>query len=180
MSLGYTKTFKPKRAYHKTYLEKDLVEQIFGTFELNDGTKLTQIAKESHIPYDTIKYWKKQYQKDHNYRSGSLIGQHLRIFSYEEEKQVALFIRNQYLDHGIPLKRKYLRKILFFLWQSFDLVNRQRVAQKGMFSYTFLRTFCKRNGFSFREMRSKKRCDINPNEVELYTKEMEEIVKNMD
>ena len=72
------------------------------------------------------------------------------------------------------IRRKHLRSIIFTLWQSMDLEHRQNIPKK-LVSYHFLANFCRRNGFSFRKMRKKKRSDINEEEVNQYIKEFEEI-----
>ena len=68
---------------------------------------LIQISQESGIPYGTIKFWNKQLKDNPNYIPGSLIGQHKRIFTKEQEKCIADMIKTQYIQHGIIIRRKH-------------------------------------------------------------------------
>ena len=43
-------------------------------------------------------------------------GQHKRLFSKQQEMEVADLIRTQYLHNHIMIHRKHLRRILFTCW----------------------------------------------------------------
>ena len=78
-----------------------------------------------------------------------------RIFSDEQEEIIADFIRTQFIKPGVMVRRRHLQKVLYMLWQSFNLDNRKRHRNK-IFSRTFVKLFCKRNNFSFLHMRKKR------------------------
>ena len=115
MSLGFTRKYKPKRTYYKTYLEKDIVDQVLKTFDEDPTCPLVKISEESGIPYKTIQYWRRRYNEDHNYKPGDLLGQHRRHFTLDEERKVVSFIRTQYINYCIMIKSKHLKKLYFLV-----------------------------------------------------------------
>ena len=173
--MEFSHKFKKKRKYQQYYKDHKLVEEIFAFFEQNENQRfsLTELSQKTNIPIYQLGKWHKEWEKDHTYRPGLRIGQHLRLFTDEQEKIVADLIRVQFISHGIMMRRKHLKTILFTLWQSFDLDHRGHLPKK-LFSNHFMKNFCKRNNFSFRQMRKKKRSEIDDAEVNEYVRQYAE------
>ena len=114
-------------------------------------------------------------RKNPHFVPGASIGKHRLIFTMEQEQYTSDFIKTQYIQHGIIIRRKHLRKILFSIWQSYDLEKRQYHSGRKIMSSQFLKGYCKRNHLSFRDMRKKKRSTISSEEVDKYTREICEI-----
>ena len=165
----FSHKFQKKRSYQKYYADRELVTEILKYFAENEGKtySLTQLSQETGIPLYQISKWKIEWEKDHTFVPGSNFGRHKRVFTETEEKNISDFIRAQYIKTGIMVRRKHLKKILYDLWVSLKPEERQNQPQR-LFSNHFVRNFCKRNGFSFRMMRKKKRSDISEQEVEEY------------
>ena len=173
--MNFSHSFVKKRKYDKYHKDKKLVGEILTFFSQNDKStySLTELASKTKIPVYQLSRWRKNWEEDHNYIPGKRIGQHKRLFTPEQEKLVADMLRIQYVQHGIMIRRKHLKSILFSLWQSFDLPNRGHLPVR-LFSNHFLKNFCKRNGFSFRKMRKKKRSQIDDKEVDIFVREYAE------
>ena len=168
----FSHKLKIPRAYVQAYKDEQLTNEVINKLKEQNHPTLKVISQESGIPYGTIKFWNKQLQEDPNYIPGLLIGQHKRLFSKDQEENIADMIKTQYIKHGIMMQRRHLRKILIEAWKSFDLENRQKMSCRNMISYQFLKGFCNRNHLSFREMRKKRRSDVNQREVDIYTAEL--------
>ena len=174
--MNFSHKFKKTRSYTKYWQDGTLTAEVMEFFRTNDPRTYTleQLSDKTGIPNYILSKWRKELQKDPKYIPGNLIGKHRRFLTEREEFLIADFIRLQYIYPGIMIRRKHLRSIIFTLWQSMDLEHRQNIPKK-LVSYHFLANFCRRNGFSFRKMRKKKRSDINEEEVNQYIKEFEEI-----
>ena len=166
---------KIKRRYIPAYKDETLVSQVIDVLKKTDRPSLTSISKQSNIPYGTIKYWNSCLMKNPHFVPGASIGKHRLIFTMEQEQYTSDFIKTQYIQHGIIIRRKHLRKILFSIWQSYDLEKRQYHSGRKIMSSQFLKGYCKRNHLSFRDMRKKKRSTISSEEVDKYTREICEI-----
>ena len=158
MSLGLSHKYVEKKHHLKTFKDKVLINEIFTIFNTKSPKDFTlrQISNESNIPYGTIQYWYAKWKKDNSFMQETSFGQHKRLFSKPQEMEVADLIRTQYLQHHIMIRRKHLIRILFTCWQSYDLPNRQHESMKKIMSYHYLKMFCRRNMFSFRQMRKKR------------------------
>ena len=170
MDLKFTHKYIVKRPYQKYWKDRELVKEVFNVFVTqseNDYT-LKEISQKTNIPIPVLSKWRKKFKQDQSYRPGNY-GIHNRLFTDAQEAAVAEFLRIQYIATGRMVKRKHLRKILHDLWVSIDPITRQN--SKSLFSYHFLKDFCKRNGLSFRQLRKKKRSDINEDEVIKYSYE---------
>lgn len=174
--LNFTHKWVRKRQYQKTYKAKDVVEEVFDKFD-DYKANLKEISDSSGVPYRTIVYWHRRYIKDNSYRPGSLIGQHRRRFTVEEESHVADFIKTQFVDSGVPVHPKHLRATLNDCWKSLDLDKRNELDTKNYFSYAYLKDFCKRNNLSFRTMRKKKRSLILDREVNEFFEKRADIFR---
>ena len=145
-------------------------------FKQNDPRTYTlkELEDKTGIPYYILSKWRKSLQMDQSYMPGNQLGKHRRFLTEKEEILIADFIRTQYIYPGVMIRRKHLRSVIFSLWQSMDTENRQNLGKK-MVSYHFLKNFCHRQGFSFRQMRKKKRSEIDEKEVDQYVREVQEI-----
>ena len=91
------------------------------------------MSRASGIPIYVLSKWRINYGKDNNYRPGAQIGRQNRVFSDEQEENIAAFIRTQYthsvyvqfIKPGVMVRRRHLQKVLYMLWQSFDVNNRK-------------------------------------------------------
>ena len=166
---------KIKRRYIPAYKDEVLVAQVIDLLKKPNHPSLKTISEESNIPYGTIKYWNSRLKIDRHFVPGATIGKHRMLFTMEQEQNIGDFIKTQYIQHGIIIRRKHLRKILFSVWKSYDLENRQYHSGRKIMSTQFLKGFCKRTHLSFRDMRKKKRSIISQQEVDIYTKELCEI-----
>ena len=59
-----------------------------------------------------------------------------------------------------------------------DIPLREHPSMKNIMSYHFMKKICERNMFSFRQMRKKKRSEIKQEEVDIFTKELSEVIKD--
>ena len=168
--------YKPKRKYSSYNKDKKLVSQMLDFFKNNDKESyiLADVSKKVNVPIYILSNWRKKLEEDPSYVPGARIGQHKRLFTTAQELTVADFIRVQFINPGVMLRRKHLRNVLFTLWQSLDLEHRANVPKKFV-SRHFLKDFCRRQGFSFRQMRKKKRTDIDETEVDVFIQEYMEI-----
>ena len=123
--------------------------------------------------------WRKNFIEDTSYRPGQSFGKHRMNFTSVQEKAVAEFLRIQYLLSGVIVKRKNLRDLIFDCWKSFDLPNRRQCSENPL-SQHFETDFCRRNRFSFRKMRCKKRTNLNPEEVARFTIELRDVMMSYD
>ena len=176
-SSPFVHKWEPKRQYHKTYKCKETVEEVFCKFE-DVNLNLADISRMSGVPYKTIQYWHMKYKEDKEYRPGSLLGRHKRHFTKAEEENISEFITTEYLHNGISMHRKHLQSTLSDCWKSLKFLERSEFDTSRYFSRIFLRDFCKRNHFSFRKMRKKKRSEIPEEEIEEFFRRKEEIFRN--
>ena len=165
-----------KRRYIKAYEDDEVVEDVFNAFKKGD-LSLKDISEGSGVKYDNIRKWHSKYRKDQSYRPGKVIGQHRRIFSENEEDNIADMIKMQFIDHHVMIRRKHLRLLLYNCWQSLDPTNRSALIDKRFMSKSFLKGFCKRHRLSFRIMRKKKRSEPNPRDIKRYFTEIIDIFK---
>lgn len=133
------------------------------------------MSQDTGIPVKVLSKWHVKFRNCEDYVPGSAIGQHRRYFSVKEEEMVAYFLRVQFINPGIMIRRKQLSNLIFTLWQSMDLQKRGHLSKGKMFSRQFVKDFCRRNRLSFRKMRKKKRSDINEREVDAYLTTIAEI-----
>ena len=169
--IKFSQKFQITRKYNKYYKNSKLVDEIFNVFANfhHKQYTLVEIEEKTCIPHKVLCKWRNSYEKNPKYRPGKLIGKHRMKFTLEQEKEVADFIRVQFLLHGIIIKRKQMRDLLFDCWKSFHLDSGIN-PKKNFFSYHFTQDFCKRNLSSFRKMRKKNRSNLKPNEVSKYLK----------
>ena len=173
--MNFSHKFKHKRKYAKYYKDTKLVAEILTYFESHkhQSYKLTDLSLSSGIPVYQLSKWRTSWEKDSSFVPGKALGQHKRLFTEDQERNAADFIRVQFINTGVMMRRKHLKSILYTLWQSFDLEKRSQLP-KRLISNHFVKSFCKRNGFSFRRMRKKKRSDVNEEEVRHFLQEFAE------
>ena len=167
-----------RRRYIAAYKDTQLAKEVIQLLKQDDRPTLKEISIQSGIPYGTIKHWNKKLKEDPSYMPGEAIGQHRRLFSDEEELNIADMIKTQYISYHIMIRRKHLRSLLISIFET--LHPEVRIPKRKLMSRQFLKGFCKRNNLSFREMRKKKRSTIDQNEVDQYTQELCNIFKNFD
>ena len=155
--MNFSHKFQKKRNYTKYWQDGILATEVIQFFKQNDARTYTleELSSKTGIPNYILSKWRKALQTDPTFIPGEKIGKHRRLFTEREEILIAEFIRVQYVAPGIMVRRKHLQSIIFTLWQSMDLVNRQNSPKKRV-SYHFLINFCRRNGFSFRKMRERR------------------------
>ena len=175
----FTRSFKRTRKYTKYYQDHKLVKQVLAFFALHPKRDyvLRDVARKTGIDEKVMSKWRKAYEADNSFVPGDAIGYHRRRFTRVQERAIADFLRIQYIKTEKIVRRKHLRSIFFELWKSYDPENRSNVVH-NFFSYHFITNFCKRNGLSFRRMRTKKRTEIDDAEVELYAREYADIFAN--
>ena len=173
--VNITKPFKKLKKQQNYRKDKQLIEEVFHAFEYEseDGLDMNDLTRRSGIPRGRLYDWHKKWEKDNKYRPGKYYGKHKRLFTQEQEKAVADFLRIQYILPGVLARRKHVRRIIMDLWKSFNPDKAPRA--KNVVSYHFLRDFCKRQKLSFRNIRKKKRSIIDPNEVKIYAEEYAEV-----
>ena len=134
--------YKPKRKYSSYNKDKKLVSQMLDFFKNNDKESyiLADVSKKVNVPIYILSNWRKKLEEDPSYVPGARIGQHKRLFTTAQELTVADFIRVQFINPGVMLRRKHLRNVLFTLWQSLDLEHRANVPKKFV-SRHFLKDF---------------------------------------
>ena len=174
----FSHKLKVPRRYIAAYKDKKLVEEVIDALKSFPPPKLKDISEESGIPYSIIQYWNAKLKKDQDYIPGELIGSHRRLFTEEQETNIAEMIKIQFIQFGVIIRRKHLRHILFEAWKSLDLENRQHHSGRKIMSSQFLKGFCRRNRLSFRAMRKNKRSTIDQREVDLYTQEICEVFRD--
>lgn len=168
----FSHTLKIKRQYTRACNDAALTLEVIDMLSSPNRPSLIEISRQSKIPYNIIKFWNKNLKTNPNYLPGKSVGLHKRYFTDDEEKNISEMITMQYLDHSIMITRKHLRSILITAYSSIHPDFSTIDDFKKMFSYKFLKMFCKRNHLSFREMRRKKRSIVNQEEVAQYTEEM--------
>lgn len=176
----FTRSFKRTRKYTKYYQDHKLVKEVLAFFALHPQRDyiLRDVAVKTGIDEKVLSKWRKAYEADNSFVPGDKLGYHRRRFTRVQERAIADFLRIQYIKTGRIVRRKHLRTIFFELWKSYDPENRSNVSH-NFFSYHFINNFCKRNGLSFRRMRTKKRTIIDEAEVEQYAREYAEIFANI-
>lgn len=179
MQASFQHRYQPKRKYDQVYKDSEVVKEVLDAFK-DKKLSLRQISDFSNVPYHVVKNWHKKYKLNPEYVPGKEIGQHRRIFTPSIEKNIADFIKLQFIDAHVMIRRKHLRKIIYNAWQSLDPVNRSQLVDDRFISTTFLKSFCRRNGLSFRVMRKKKRSDIDEKDVSRYTDEILDAIKSYD
>ena len=172
----FTRKYNQKRQYSKYHQDSVLVDEVLLFFSLNSRTDYTlkELEDQTNIDQKVLSKWRKKYEKDPLYRPESRIGQHRRIFTDDEEKAVADFLRIQFLLPGIILKRSQLQDLLFDCWKSFDVESRSP-HKKNFFSDQFVKGFCKRHRFSFRKIRRKRRSDLDADEVDQFARDLRDV-----
>lgn len=175
----FTRSFKRTRKYTRYHQDHKLVKEVLEFFKLHPKRDyiLRDVAAKTGIDENVLCKWRSAFEKDNSYVPGGKKGYHRRRFTNVQERAIADFLRIQYVRTGTIVRRKHLRVIFFDLWKSFDQENRANV-KHNFFSYHFITNFCKRNGFSFRQMRKKKRTDIDEDDVDRYAHEYAEIFAN--
>ena len=78
---------------------------------------------------------------NNNYVPSKAIGQHRRIFEPSIEKNITDFIKLQFIEAHIMIRRKHLRKLLYNTWQSLDPENRSQFVDDRFISKSFLKSF---------------------------------------
>ena len=173
--MNFSHSYKETRKYRKYHQDHQLVDEVLCFFNEHNEKEysLIELGKKTNIDPKVLSKWRIALKKDPSYRPGGKFGYHRRRFTQVQEIAIADLLRIQYVLPGIIIRRKHLRELFFDLWKSFDLEARGKVAKK-FFSNTFVHNFCKRNDFSFRQMRKKKRSVVDAEEVEKYGREFVE------
>jgi hypothetical protein len=176
VEMSFSHAYKETRKYRRYHHDNKLVDEILAFFSSHDEStyKLSELSRKTNIDAKVLSKWRIEFKKDPEYRPGGRIGYHRRRFTDVQERAIAEMLRIQYVLPGIVVRRKHLRSIFFEVWKSFDLNVRGKLT-KNFFSNKFVRNFCKRNNFSFRQMRKKKRSDIDEDDVARYAKEFLEV-----
>lgn len=178
--MNFSHAYKETRKYNKYYKDAELVDEILQYFATHESWtyKLKDLASKVNIPSSVLCKWRKNYENDHSYRPGGKYGSHRRRFTDVQERAIKDFLVIQYIIPGKIVRRKHLRAIFFNIWKSYDLESRGTL-EHNFFTNHFVTNFCKRNSLSLRQMRKKKRSEIDEEEAQQFANDFLEVFSNM-
>ena len=92
------------KKYHE---DKLLVNEIMDVFRQNDNQRvsLTKMSQESGIPVKVLSNQYANFKECKSYVPGNAIGQHRRYFTAQEEEIISGFLRLQFINPGIMIRR---------------------------------------------------------------------------
>ena len=161
-----------KRSPYRRYKEMTIDIKCIRFQLLNDfgHGSITRISSATGIPKATLSRWRTKLIQDPNYSpvlpNYSKSKQSLdRI----KENKLAKYIRTTFIHKGHLISKKLLlMKCNVYLADEVE-------ERKQMFSKRWLEGFLKRNNFSFKKVRPKRRPDVSPGSLDSFLKEFAEI-----
>ena len=147
--------------------------------QLRNGVAVSTIQEQSGVPRSTLYYWKSKMARDPGF--DPLItgyGQHLRIFTPEEERVISTEIKETFLEAG-----------LLFTDQEFRQLIMERYVEKykdcdniPIFNCSagYISDFKWRNRFRSRKCHLKRRSGIDPTEAAQWTAKIKTLLQEND
>jgi hypothetical protein len=174
-----------RRPYVKHYLHPEVYEPVFERFahpELSEPLPI--IAQTTRIPLPTLYRWRQLFRRKQSWRPDR--NQQIpnrRVFTAEQEQEIAQYITERFLERHVPITLAVLRTIILTKYQEFlqpsndleDLMIWMRtIRPRDNFICTrhFLANFMRRNRLSYRCVRAMRRPVINEEEVQRYCQEI--------
>jgi len=158
----------PYRRYNELSIDTESIRyQLLHDFAHGS---ITRISKETGIPKTTLCGWRTKLINDPNFSPV--------IPNYSNSKQsldqnvetkLARYIRMTFINKGHLISKKLLlMKCNIYLADEVE-------KRKNMFSKRWLDGFLKRNNFSFKKVRPKRRPDVSPDSLDSFLKDFAEI-----
>ena len=96
--LMFSQQLKKIRQYIQADKDERLSQEVIELLKQPRHPSLKTISLDSGIPYGTIKNWNKKLKENNDYFPGKQIAKHLRLFTEEEEKNIADLIKTQFIQ----------------------------------------------------------------------------------
>jgi hypothetical protein len=166
--------------YHNYDKCRDRVDKLYMEFA-NEPYKPIFSHKASlyNFPESVVRDWWHRFQRDSSWRPYDVhSSNNRRLFTNEQERSIADFIVENYIEKDIGLTLRQLRKILLIFFSEFFLNELDELENPDDVDYDsvrvmhgsrkFLFSFMRRNGLSFRKLRTLRRPAIDAGEVTDY------------
>jgi hypothetical protein len=157
-----------------------IYEPIFARFsQPQKAEPMHEISRATGVSLITLYNWKKHYYLDLQWRPEHPTPGSRRMFINQEEKEIADRIRSHYLSKHLPLMISNMRALIL-KWYQAHLQHAPRDweaavpirCRKFHCVQHFLRDFMTRNHLSCRCVRAARRCEVRPDEVERFQREL--------
>jgi hypothetical protein len=157
-----------------------IYEPIFARFsQPQKAEPMHEIARTTGVPLTTLYNWKKHYCPDSQWRQGHPTPGSRRIFTDHEAPEITDHIRSHYLSKHLLLTMSN-KRALILKWYQAHLQHAPRDWEATVpIRYRkfhcvrhFLRDCMTRNHLSYRCVRAAGRCEVRPDEVERFQREL--------
>jgi hypothetical protein len=161
-----------------------IAASCFARFEDMDEAEkygfLSRLADESGVPRTTLSGWKVRHDTDPLWRPwNSEWGQHLRIFTDDEEANMVEFITANYLDHGLLFTDEDFRVLAIDFyqekWHDIDWETANFVCSRG-----FIHDFKERNDLTSRRGHFERRSQVTEGAKVEWTDRMKRLLETMN
>ena len=163
--------------YYRKKHECDLVFEKFQSVE-SKKIKLSEVAHLFGVPDSTVRGWFNHWKENQSWRpyDGSVHGFHHRIFSDNEEKSIADFIRSNYIQPGRLFQNLDFQRLAS---QAFlEKYSGNDDHPEPMFSKKFVSNFKNRNGISSRKSRYRRRPKFPKEDINGWCDKIKELLRS--
>ena len=147
--------------------------------QLRNGVSVPKIHEQSGVPRSTLYNWKAKMERNPGF--DPLVtgyGQHLRIFTPEEERVISREIRETFLDTGLLFTDQEFRQFIMG-WYVKKFKNCKKIPSFNC-SAGYISDFKWRNRFRSRKCHLKRRSEIDPAKAAEWTAEIKTLLQEND
>ena len=170
-----------KRVYRRYATRKKTMDNVYKFIEENNASvRPCAISQMFGIPESSARRFVKRWNEDHDYRNYdySSRGEHNRIFSAEEERSIADFIRQNILEPGYYFTDDDFRQ---WIVQAFLEKHRDNDEELPEFNASngFIYDFKRRNNISSRRAHFKRRTPTSASRIEPWIQEITSLLETV-
>jgi hypothetical protein len=166
--------------YHDYSKCRDKIDQLYLEYDANSyKPKFSKLAKKYKLSKSNVRAWWLRYQSDRLWRPYlKNCVSNRRLFTDDQERSIADYILEEFIDKNIGVTLRQLRKILLTFYNEFlfNDIDEQGDADEFDFESArvmygtrkFLFAFLKRNGLSFKKLRTLRRPAVDEDEVATF------------
>ena len=179
--LAKTKRHKfpvPRRRYRASKKNKSETQRVFEAIKdhaFDSGLSIGDIARKYKIPRSTVYYWNSRLDHDSSYTPlESKCGRHLRVFTDEQEIELARRIREQYIYKHVYFTNQDFRELAISYW------NELNISKPFNCSDGFITAFKKRHKFCSKRPHLKRRPKTEWKSEEAWKAEIRDLLRRDD
>lgn len=128
----------------------------------------------------TLYRWRKRRRQDPSWMPCAPRMAMNRIFTQEEEVAIAAVIKADYIDKGLVFTDHEFRQLILTQYQKKYISSNFETIPKFNCSNGFIYDFKKRHRFSSRKAHLKRRCQVDPEDVAHWKRQLENLMETVD